>query len=198
MPAQAGIHVILDCFAALAMTTCNNQHEHTMKKSLLALASMFIISACSGATSTAPSTISAEEKRKEERGKLTGEDGLSVGGSRRDYASYASPLGVNSYLWRATLDTLSFMPLVSEDPFGGVIITDWYEDSKTPGERFKVNALILDKTLRADGIKITLFKQTMDKKTGVWRDKKTDSADARKIEDTILTRARELKINQGK
>lgn len=169
-----------------------------MKKLLLALASMFIISACSGVSSTAPSTVSAEEKRKEERGKLTGDDGLSFGGPRREDASSASPLGVNSYLWRATLDTLSFMPLVSEDPFGGVIITDWYEDSKTPGERFKVNALILDKTLRADGVKITLFAQTMDKKTGTWRDKKPDATVARKIEDTILTRARELKINQGK
>jgi hypothetical protein len=181
-----------------SVITENNQREHNMKKILFSLASIFIISACSGVTTTAPSTISAEEKRKEERGKLTGEDGLSIGGSRRDDASYASPLGVNSYLWRATLDTLSFMPLVSEDPFGGVIITDWYEDSKTPGERYKVNALILDKTLRADGIKISLFKQVMDKKTGSWRDRKTDPADARKIEDTILTRARELKINQGK
>src|SRR5579862_8835017 len=75
-------------------------------------------------------------------------------------------LGVNSYLWRATLDTLSFMPLVSADPFGGVIITDWYEDPKTPGERFKVNALILDKSLRADGVRITVFKQFSDKRSG--------------------------------
>lgn len=87
------------------------------------------------------------------------------------------------------------MPLTSADPFGGVIITDWYEDPNTPGDRFKVNALILDNTLRADGIKITLFKQSLDKK-GNWRDKKSDKTNARKIEDTILTRARELKIRQ--
>ena len=71
----------------------------------------------------------------------------------------ANAIGVNSYLWRATLDTLSFMPLASADPFGGVIITDWYEDPKAPGERFKVNALILDRSLRADGVKLTVFKQ---------------------------------------
>lgn len=168
-----------------------------MKKILLSLTSIFIISACSGIETKAPSTSSVDEQRKEARGRLTGEDGISIGGSRKDDASSASPLGVNSFLWRATLDTLSFMPLVSADPFGGVIITDWYEDSKEKGERYKINALILDKTLRADGIKITLFKQTTDNK-GVWHDKKSDAADARKIEDTILTRARELKINQGK
>jgi hypothetical protein len=168
-----------------------------MKKLLLAITPILIISACSGVETKAPSTSSVEEQRKEARGRLTGDDGISIGGSRRDEASSASPLGVNSFLWRATLDTLSFMPLVSADPFGGVIITDWYEDSKDKGERYKVNALILDKTLRADGIKITLFKQSMDSK-GVWRDKKSDTVDARKIEDTILTRARELKINQGK
>lgn len=166
-----------------------------MKKPLLALASIFAISACSTAKTEAPSTTSAEEARREARGKLTGDEGISFGGSKKDDASSNSPLGVNSFLWRATLDTLSFMPLVSADPFGGVIITDWYED--TAGERYKVNALILDKSLRADGIKITLFKQSMDSK-GVWRDKKADAGDARKIEDTILTRARELKIGQGK
>lgn len=133
--------------------------------------------------------------RKESRGKLTGEDGISFGGKRKDDASSASPLGVNSFLWRATLDTLSFMPLASADPFGGVIITDWYEENGS--ERYKVNAIILDKSLRADGIKITLFKQSLDK-SGKWRDIKSDPADARKIEDTILTRARELKISQGR
>lgn len=168
-----------------------------MKKILLAITSILIISACSAIDSKAPSTNSVEEQRREDRGKLTGDEGISFGGGKRkDDASSASPLGVNSYLWRATLDTLSFMPLASADPFGGVIITDWYEE-KELSQRYKINALILDKTLRADGIKITLFKQSLDK-TGKWRDIKSDPADARKIEDTILTRARELKIRQGK
>jgi hypothetical protein len=83
---------------------------------------------------------------------------------------------------------------MSADPFGGVIITDWYEDPKTQGERFKVNVLILDKTLRADGVKITVFKQVMDK--GAWRDKKVDDKLARTLEDTILTRARQLRVSQ--
>lgn len=168
-----------------------------MKKILLAMVAVLLVSACSDAEIKAPDTISAEDARRASRGKLTGEDGIILAGKRRDDAATASPLGVNTFLWRATLDTLSFMPLASADPFGGVIITDWYEDPKTVGERFKVNALILDKTLRADGIKITLFKQIKDAKGG-WRDQKVDKNLNRNLEDTILTRARELKISQVK
>jgi hypothetical protein len=123
---------------------------------------------------------------------LTGGAGLFGGGSKET----GPAIGVNSYLWRATLDTLSFMPFASADPFGGVIITDWYEDPKVKGERFKVTALILDKTLRADGIKVTLFKQKLDDK-GVWRDTEVNPHVARDLEDTILTRARELRLTQA-
>lgn len=144
--------------------------------------------------------MSRDDAVKESRGKLTGDGGLlSIGGSGGNDAESgggSSPIGVNSYLWRATLDTLSFMPLVSADPFGGVILTDWFEDPKTVGERFKVTAIILDKTLRADGIKIKAFKQKQEK--GIWRDQAVDETLSRQIEDTILTRARQLKIAQGK
>ena len=164
---------------------------------LLLIPVLFAV-ACSGSgnkTDAAGQPMDAEEVRRAERGKITGEDGIVLSGGKKSDESN-SPLGVNSFLWRATLDTLSFMPLVSADPFGGVIITDWYEDPKTPGERFKVNALILDKTLRADGIKITLFKQ---KKVGTsWQDQKVDEKVARTLEDTILTRARQLRVDQIK
>ena len=69
-------------------------------------------------------------------------------------------LGVNSYLWHASLDTLSFMPLASADPFGGVIITDWYSAQNAPDERLKVTVYILDRHLRADGLKVAVFRQT--------------------------------------
>ena len=84
------------------------------------------------------------------------------------------------------------MPFQSADPFGGVIITEWYEDPKTPGERFKVNALILDTGLRADGVKVKLFKQ--QKQGRNWDDIEVHPELARKLEDTILTRARELRV----
>jgi hypothetical protein len=156
------------------------------------------LSACSGVkTERATRPDAPEEARREARGKLTGEEGLTIGGmSDEEKASLGSPIGVNSFLWRASLDTLSFLPLVSADPFGGTIITDWYEDPKVPGERFKVNVLILDRSLRADGVKLTVFKQKLI--GSGWRDQKVDDKLARTLEDTILTRARQLKIRQSK
>lgn len=160
-----------------------------------AFIALFALSACN----SKPETVYPKEDqvaRAEHRGSLAGESGLVIaGGPAEGEGGKGSPLGVNSFLWRATLDTLSFMPLASADPFGGVIITDWYEDPAVSGERFKVNAVILDKTLRSDGVKVTVFKQKLDKTT--WRDQKVDDKLGRKLEDSILTRARQLKIRQS-
>ncbi len=104
-------------------------------------------------------------------------------------------IGVNSFLWRASLDTLAFMPIASADPFGGVILTDWYTPPETPNERFKVNLYILDRQLRADGLKIAVFRQTRAG-AGDWTDAGVGTDTARKLEDTILTRAREMRIAQ--
>lgn len=101
-------------------------------------------------------------------------------------------LGVNSYLWHATLDTLAFMPLQSEDPFGGVIITDWYSSPQTPNERVKVTVYILDRRLRADGLKIAVFRQT--KSNEGWVDVAVNPDTGTKLTDAILTRARELRL----
>jgi hypothetical protein len=101
-------------------------------------------------------------------------------------------LGVNSYLWHASLDTLSFLPLQSEDPFGGVIITDWYSSPQAPNERLRVTVYILDRRLRADGIKVAVFRQT--KSNEGWVDAAVGAETATKITDAILTRARELRL----
>ncbi|HEY2446273.1 MAG TPA: DUF3576 domain-containing protein [Rhizomicrobium sp.] len=101
-------------------------------------------------------------------------------------------LGVNSYLWHATLDTLAFMPLASADPYGGVIITDWYSAPQDPNERMKVTIYILDRRLRADGIKIAVFRQT--RSSDSWVDAQVNPDTATKLEDAILTRARELRL----
>jgi hypothetical protein len=106
-----------------------------------------------------------------------------------------SGIGVNSFLWRASLDTISFMPVASADPFGGVILTDWYENPQTPGERFKLSVYILDKQLRADGVRVSVFKQTQAK--GGWKDTAVAADMATNIENTILTRARELRVAQA-
>lgn len=101
-------------------------------------------------------------------------------------------LGVNAYLWHASLDTLSFMPLASADPFGGVIITDWYSASENPNERMKVTVYILDRRLRADGLRIAVFRQT--RSADGWADAQVNPDTATKLEDAILTRARELRL----
>jgi hypothetical protein len=103
-------------------------------------------------------------------------------------------VGVNSYLWRATLDTVSFMPLASADPFGGVIITDWYGPAETPDERFKVNILILGRELRADGLRATVFRQKRDP-SGQWADAPVDQATGVDLENAILTRARQIRLS---
>ncbi|HEX4159350.1 MAG TPA: DUF3576 domain-containing protein [Rhizomicrobium sp.] len=101
-------------------------------------------------------------------------------------------LGVNSYLWHATLDTLAFMPLASADPYGGVIITDWYSAPSNPNERMKLTIYILDRRLRADGLKVAVFRQTRSNEG--WVDAEVNSQTATKLEDAILTRARELRL----
>ena len=101
-------------------------------------------------------------------------------------------LGVNSYLWHATLDTLSFLPLQSADPFGGVIITDWYTSPQAQSERLKVTVYILDRRLRADGIKVAVFRQT--KSAEGWADAAVNPETSTKLTDAILTRARELRL----
>ena len=106
-------------------------------------------------------------------------------------------IGVNTLLWRATLDTLSFMPLVSADPFGGVIITDWYADSEISKEKFKIVAYIIGTELRVDGIKVSVFKKIKDK-NGDWVDKKSSVLLQNEIEDSILTKARKYKIQNTK
>ena len=102
-------------------------------------------------------------------------------------------VGVNAYLWRASLDTVSFMPIASADPFGGVILTDWYAPPETPTERFKINIFILDRNLRADGIRTAVFRQTQSS-DGRWVDAVVDKKTAGDFENAILTRARQLRV----
>ncbi|WP_288905313.1 DUF3576 domain-containing protein [uncultured Sneathiella sp.] len=111
------------------------------------------------------------------------QDGIGGGGG----------LGVNAYLWRASLDTISFMPLSSADPFGGVIITDWYSTAESPNERFKVTVYILDRRLRADGIRVTAFKQNLDT-VNQWIAVPLSPKVTADLENAILAKARELRV----
>jgi hypothetical protein len=124
-----------------------------------------------------------------------GQGGLSLFGSDKseELDQGGGGIGVNSYLWRASLDTISFMPLASADPFGGVIITDWYTPAETSDERLKVNIVILGRQLRADGVRASVFRQQRDG-TGAWVDAAVAADTATELENAILTRARELRI----
>lgn len=127
------------------------------------------------------------------RDSVFGKGGLSLlGGKDEEKNDGSNGIGVNSYLWRASLDTVTFMPLASADPFGGVIITDWYIAPEKPNERFKVNIFILDKQLRSDGVKVKVFRQIQ--KGDKWVDSTVADNTGPQMEDAILTRARQLRV----
>ena len=109
-------------------------------------------------------------------------------------ASAPNAIGVNSYLWRATLDTLAFMPLASADPYGGVVITDWYVNPEKPDERFKCTVYILDTRLRGDALKVTVFKEVSNG-AGGWVSSAASDQTSVDIENAILTRARQLRLS---
>jgi hypothetical protein len=110
-----------------------------------------------------------------------------------DKEGRAGAVAVNAFLWRASLDTIAFMPLASADPFGGVIISDWYAPPETPDERFKVNVYVLGRALRADGLKVTVFRQTNDG-SGNWSDAVVGADVAKEFENAVLSRARQLRL----
>jgi hypothetical protein len=106
-------------------------------------------------------------------------------------AGGGSGMTVNAFLWRATLDTLSFMPLASADPFGGVIITDWYSPPQAEGERFKATAYVIGRQLRSDGVRVQVFRQIQ--RGNNWVDAPASTATNSEMEDRVLARARELR-----
>jgi hypothetical protein len=105
--------------------------------------------------------------------------------------SQVTTLAINSYLWRAAVDTVSFAPLLQANAQSGVIITDWYTNPKAPGERVKLTVAILDPDLRADGVRVSAAKQVYQ--NGAWVDAPVTAATVQKLEDIILTRARDLR-----
>jgi hypothetical protein len=125
--------------------------------------------------------------------------GLAVGGCAHKKQNRAAQvasasvtsIGVNSYLWRATLETLSFMPLTQADSSGGVIVTDWYANPSNPSERVKVSVSILDQDLRADALRVAASREVLQ--NGTWVAAPVQAATVQKLEDVILTKARDLR-----
>ena len=142
-------------------------------------------------TAGPPEEMELEDIDYSKRKTIFGEGGLNLFGDSEPNNT-GGALGVNSYLWRASLDTISFMPVNSADPFGGVIITDWHSSTEAPSERFKLNVYILGRALRADGVRVAVFRQVQDRR-GTWKDAGVPEETRIKIEDAILFRARQLR-----
>jgi hypothetical protein len=168
---------------------------------LLLMVSALALVACEG--STVPDLVKRDGKWVDESEKkretVLGGSGIVFGGkggtlSPLNGGGSGSGVGVNAFLWRATLDTMSIWPINSADPFGGVIITDWYAPPGTPNERFKMNIYILGRALRADGVRVSVFKQVKSG-SNTWLDSTVLPTTARKLEDAILMRARQFRNN---
>ncbi|MAS86675.1 MAG: hypothetical protein CMH30_01650 [Micavibrio sp.] len=128
---------------------------------------------------------------------IFGEGGFGsvlMGKTDGDTADADNVLNINAFLWRASLETINFMPISQADPFGGVILTDWYSAAQTPNQRYKLNILITDKQLRASGVKVSMFKEQRASENAKWESVTVAKEDTRKIEDAILARAREMRI----
>ncbi|MGH6988980.1 MAG: DUF3576 domain-containing protein [Stellaceae bacterium] len=116
------------------------------------------------------------------------------GGNKKAGGGSGSGIAVNSYLWHASLDTISFMPIASADPFGGTIITDWYSPKGEINERFKINIFILNRELRADGVRVAVFREKMGP-DGHWVDVPVDPKTDIDLENAILARARQIRLS---
>lgn len=159
---------------------------------LAALLACLLVAACGQGRYVESSEYNDPMRRGPERGSIFGSAGLFGTGVNRGDAAEGGALGVNAFLWRGSLDTLSFMPLVSADPFGGVIITDWHSPPETPGERFKITVYILGRQLRSDGVRVSVFRQVQ--RGGQWIDVAASADMGPALEDKILVRARDLRI----
>jgi len=166
---------------------------------LAGVACGLLLASCSSEPFTPDPAQGYEYQRPEDqdyakRKTIFGEGGIAniFGSSKDSLDKSGGALGVNSFLWRASLDTISFMPVNSADPFGGVIITDWHTPVESPSERFKLNVYILGRALRADGIRVAVFRQVQDR-AGLWKDAAVPDETGIKIEDAILIRARQLR-----
>jgi hypothetical protein len=156
-----------------------------------------VLSACDSVEVSGPDTFERAndewQQRSQKKESIFGEGGLTFGGkNNQKQGQGGTGIGVNAYLWRATLDTVSFMPLASADPFGGVVLTDWHSASNAPNERFKLNIYILDQALRADAIRVAAFRQ-LKNASNEWQAVEMDPKAVTDIENAILTKARQLR-----
>ncbi|MDR3424060.1 MAG: DUF3576 domain-containing protein [Alphaproteobacteria bacterium] len=157
---------------------------------------LLALSACGGITTDPTYNDKAHDDLYKNGSLLSNKGGWSLfGSSEKKNTAENVGMGVNGFLWRASLDTVSFMPIASADPFGGVILTDWYSTPDAPNERTKLNIYIRDRELTANGVKVSVFRQTKDA-SGAWQDAPVAATTETSLENAILTRARQIRLSQ--
>jgi len=159
-----------------------------------------LLSSCAGEEGSVKDlmTLGDEVVDMSKRETIFGGDLLTFGDDPKPEAPGRRPgIGVSAFLWRASLDVVSSWPISSADPFGGVIITDWYAPPETPRERFKFNIFILGRALRADGVRVSIFKQILTA-GGEWQQAVLQTETQTLVENSILTRAQQFRAGSLK
>ena len=130
-------------------------------------------------------------------GLLGKKNSLSWGGEEKNESGTISAVGmpINPYLWKASIETINFMPLSSTDPFAGTIITDWYTSSANTQERCKLNVFINGQQLKTENLKVLSFCQTLT--NNQWVNTSTNNEDNIKLENAILNKAKKLKLSSS-
>jgi hypothetical protein len=170
------------------------------KLTLVLVMSLFILVGCSNNGDLSPKEgqtvpMGRAESRKRDFGNLFGDDFLVFGGPKKPGSNdMMTSSTVNPFIWRASLDTISFMPLSSADAVGGVIVTDWYTAPSKLQERVKVTIYVTSPQLRADAVKVTIYKQV--NKGGSWVSVPADASAGTEMENIILSKARQLRVKQ--
>jgi hypothetical protein len=173
----------------------NRRRSRRLYFAALSALVLIAVSACDYVDANQTPVKTEQELRREKTGSLTGPGGLFGLGS--EPKPEGPTLGVNAFLWRATLDTVSIWPIASADPYGGVVLTDWYAPPTTPSERFKLNVYILDRALRADGVRVSVFRQVRTT-GGEWQEASVQPETAARLEEAILMRARQMRNQAAK
>ena len=135
----------------------------------------------------------AENKLQSGGGLFGKKGGLDLLNQDKKTASIGMGMPINPYLWKASLETINFMPLSSADPFAGLIITDWYSQNNT-NERCKINIFIKGVELKTSNLKVNSFCQTLSD-TNNWISNETDIMTNAQIENAILNKAKKLKLS---
>ena len=170
--------------------------KRTTALALAALGLALGVSGCAGMGKKSDATAYTTPNPEDDKISLSGLFGGGDKQAKQNAYNEQAGIGVNAYLWRASLDTISFMPLTSADPWGGVIISDWYANPQKPDERFKATIYILDSRLRADALNVSVYKQVQQ--GSQWIDADVSQQTQLDIENAILTRARELRLSDVK